>query len=168
MKKNLVLIGMMGSGKSTISKVLSKQCAMKLIDTDNLIENHSNMKIKDIFREKGELFFRDLEEKIILKTMQSSGSIIALGGGSFLNTKIRKEIKKNGISFWLNWNENTLLNRIKRSKKRPKIDKLNEKEIVAMISVRSKTYAKADYKINCEEMNKFQIAKKIIKIYEKK
>ena len=92
MKKNLVLIGMMGSGKSTISKVLSKQCAMKLIDTDNLIENHSNMKIKDIFREKGELFFRDLEEKIILKTMQSSGSIIALGGGSFLNTKIRKVV----------------------------------------------------------------------------
>ena len=56
MKKNLVLIGMMGSGKSTISKVLSKQCAMKLIDTDNLIENHSNMKIKDIFREKGSFF----------------------------------------------------------------------------------------------------------------
>ena len=57
---------MMGSGKSTISKVLSKQCAMKLIDTDNLIENHSNMKIKDIFMKRG-AFFRDLEEKNNIK-----------------------------------------------------------------------------------------------------
>ena len=168
MKKNLVLIGMMGSGKSTIGKEISKKSTLKFKDTDKLIEIHEKMKIRDIFDQKGEKFFRSIEEKIVLQTMKFSDQVIALGGGSFLNKKIRSETFKNSISFWLYLKNDVIINRIMYSKKRPKLDFLSSKDIIKLINLRSKTYAKADCKINCDNLNKFQIAKKILNIYENK
>ena len=115
----LAVIGMMGSGKSTIGSLISKKLNVKFYDTDKFIEDEANMKINEIFRVKGEAFFRDLEEKIILKILQTSNSIISLGGGSFINQKIRVEVLTNNLSIWLNWKNSTLINRIKNSKKRP-------------------------------------------------
>ena len=168
MKKNLVLIGMMGSGKSTIGKEISKKSSLKFKDTDQLIESHEKMKIREIFDQKGENFFRSLEEKIVLKNLKISGQVVALGGGSFINKKIRSEVLKNSVSFWLNWKNDVILKRIKSSKKRPKLDFLNDKDILKLINLRAKIYFKADCKINCDNLNKFQIAKKILKIYETK
>ena len=168
MKKNLVLIGMMGSGKSTIGKEISKKSSLKFKDTDQLIESHEKMKIREIFDQKGEDFFRSLEEKIVLKNLKISGQVVALGGGSFINKKIRSEVLNNSVSFWLNWKNDVILKRIKSSKKRPKLDFLNDKDILKLINLRAKIYFKADCKINCDNLNKFQIAKKILKIYETK
>ncbi len=168
MKKNLVLIGMMGSGKSTIGKEISKKSSLKFKDTDQLIESHEKMKIREIFDQKGEDFFRSLEEKIVLKNLKISGQVVALGGGSFINKNIRSEVLKNSVSFWLNWKNDVILKRIKSSKKRPKLDFLNDKDILKLINLRAKIYFKADCKINCDNINKFQIAKKILKIYETK
>ena len=168
MNKNLVLIGMMGSGKSTIGKEISKKSSLKFKDTDQLIESHEKMKIREIFDQKGEDFFRSLEEKIVLKNLKISGQVVALGGGSFINKKIRSEVLKNSVSFWLNWKNDVILKRIKSSKKRPKLDFLNDKDILKLINLRAKIYFKADCKINCDNLNKFQIAKKILKIYETK
>ncbi len=168
MKKNLVLIGMMGSGKTTIGKEISKKSSLKFKDTDLLIENHEKMKIRDIFEQKGEAFFRSIEEKVVLKTLKSSNQVIALGGGSFLNKKIRSDVFNNSISFWLNWKNEIILNRISNSKKRPKLDNLVKKDILKLINSRVKIYLKADFKINCDNLNKFQIVKKILKIYESK
>ena len=124
------------------------------------------MKIRDIFDEKGEFFFRSIEEKIVLKTLKVTDQVIALGGGSFLNKKIRLEVLKNNISFWLNWKNDVILQRITKSKKRPKLDFLNNKDILKLINLRAKTYLKADFKVNCDNLNKFQIVRKILKIYE--
>ena len=168
MNKNLVLIGMMGSGKTTIGKEISKKSSLKFKDTDLLIENHEKMKIRDIFEQKGEAFFRSIEEKVVLKTLKSSNQVIALGGGSFLNKKIRSDVFNNSISFWLNWKNEIILNRISNSKKRPKLKNLNSKDILKLINSRVKIYLKADFKINCDNLNKFQIVKKILKIYESK
>ena len=110
MKKNLVLIGMMGSGKSTVGKEISKKSALKFKDIDKLIETHEKMKIRDIFDKKGEKFFRSIEEKIVLQTIKLPSQVIALGGGSFINVKIRSEIFKSSISFWLNWKNDIILN----------------------------------------------------------
>ena len=98
------------------------------------------IKIRDIFDQKGEFFFRSIEEKIVLKTLKLTGQVIAIGGGSFLNKKIRLEILKNNISFWLNWKNDIILQRITKSKKRPKLDFLSDKDILRLISSRSKTY----------------------------
>ena len=119
-KKNLVLIGMMSSGKSTIGGLLAKKLNFKFFDIDKIIEKETKLKINDIFQKKGENFFRKIEEKIVLNSLNFQNNIIAIGGGAFLNYRIREKIKNNCISLWLKCSEKTLIPRIKNSKKRPK------------------------------------------------
>ena len=100
--KNIVFLGMMGSGKTSIGTLFSKKLNLDFFDVDNYIEKDQGMKISLIFKEKGEKFFRELEEKITLNILKKRGVVIALGGGAFMNSKIRKEILINHLSFWLN------------------------------------------------------------------
>ena len=165
-KKNLVLVGMMGSGKSTVGSLISKKLNLKFIDIDNVLENEAKMKISEIFEKKGENFFRNFEEKITLKVLRLDNNIISLGGGSFINEKIRKEILVNNFSFWLNFDAKTLLKRIKKNKKRPVVFGLNDSEILELIEKRRKLYSKAQFKINCHKLKKTEIVNKILKIYE--
>ena len=165
-KNNLVLIGMMGSGKSTIGSLISKKLNIKFIDIDNVLENDSKMKITEIFEKKGENYFRNLEEKITLKSLNSMNNVISLGGGAFINEKIRKEVLKKNFSFWLNCDAQTLLSRIRKSKKRPIAFNLSDDELTSLIVKRSKTYSKAQFKINCNKLTKTEIVNKILNIYE--
>ena len=166
MKKNLVLIGMMGSGKSTIGRILSKKIKLNFFDIDKLIEQKTDLSISEIFKRKGEDFFREIEEKTTLKYLKSSNNIIALGGGAFLNNNIRAALKTNSISIWLNWSSKLLIPRISKNKTRPKASELSKNELVELINERSKIYSMADYEINCDKLNKNEIVKKILKIYE--
>ena len=166
LKKNLVLLGMMGSGKSTIGNLISKNLDINFVDIDSVIEKLTKMTISDIFLKKGEKYFRDLEEKITMKSLNTTNTVISLGGGVFMNEIIRTEVIKNHFSFWLNLDTPTLLYRIKKSKKRPIVLKLNDREIVKLIEFRAKTYSKAKFKINCYKLTKTEIVKKIIKLYE--
>ena len=165
-KKNLVFLGMMGSGKSSIGYLVSKKLNLGFMDIDSLIEEETEMSILDIFEEKGESYFRSLEEKITLKTLKNSNHVVSLGGGSFMNNKIRKEILTNHFSFWLSWDESVLIKRVKDSKKRPLAFKSTNDEIKQLIKKRSKIYSKAQFKINCNKLTKTEIVKKIIKFYE--
>ena len=164
--KNIVFLGMMGSGKSSIGSLVSKKLNLPFADIDNLIVENTGMSILEIFEKKGENYFRNLEEKITLKCLKKNKNVISLGGGGFINIKIRKEILTNHISFWLNWDESILLKRIKGSKKRPLVSKSTEQEIRTIIRNRSKIYTNAQYKINCNKLTKTEIVKKILKIYE--
>ena len=167
LKKNLVLLGMMGSGKSTIGYLLSKNLNLEFCDIDSIIEKQDGRKIAEIFNTEGEDFFRKLEEKVSIKILKLKNKVISLGGGAFLNENIRKEVLSNNVSFWLNWKDNTLINRIKRNNKRPIINNSNENEIKKLISKRLKIYSMADFKINCEKFTKNEITRKILDIYEK-
>jgi len=167
LNKNIVLLGMMGSGKSTVGYLLSKKLNLKFKDIDKIIEKKTNNKISEIFSSKGEDYFRKIEEKITLKILNLEGNIIALGGGAFLNKNIRKEILSKDLSFWLCWNNSTIIKRISNNKKRPLAFKASNMEINELILFRSKIYSEANYKINCEKLSKNMIIKKIIKIYEK-
>ena len=164
--KNLVFLGMMGSGKSSIGNLLSKKLDLPFIDIDDMIEENAGMNISEIFKRKGENYFRDLEEKITLKYLKKIKNVVSLGGGGFINTKIRKEILANHFSFWLNWDESILIRRIKGSKKRPLVSKSTDQEIRTIIKNRSKIYSNAQFKINCNKLTKIEIVEKIIKIYE--
>ena len=165
-KKNLILIGMMGSGKSTIGSLISRKLNVKFIDIDSVLENITKMKIVEIFEKKGEKFFRNLEEEITLKLLNSTNNVISLGGGGFLNEKIRKEVLKNNFSFWLNCDAQTLLKRIKKNQKRPIAFNLSDGELKKLITERTKIYSKAQFKINCHKLKKTEIVKKILKIHE--
>ena len=166
LKKNLVFLGMMGSGKSSIGDLVSKKLDIPFIDVDSLIVENTGMNIPEIFEKKGEDFFRNLEEKITMKYLKRIKNVISLGGGGFINNKIRKEILAKHFSFWLNWDESILIRRIKNSKKRPLAFKSTDQEIRIMIKNRSKIYSNAQFKINCNNLTKTEIVKKIIKIYE--
>ena len=164
--KNLVFLGMMGSGKSSIGNLVSKKLDLPFIDIDSLIIENTGMSVLEIFEKKGEDYFRNLEEKITLKYLKRIKNVISLGGGGFINNKIRKEILAKHFSFWLNWDESILIRRIKNSKKRPLAFKSTDQEIRIMIKNRSKIYSNAQFKINCNNLTKTEIVKKIIKIYE--
>ena len=167
LNKNIVLIGMMGSGKSTIGYLLSKSTNLKHVDIDKLIEKETGLKIYDIFEKKGEEYFRNLEEKITLKLLKNKKNIISLGGGGFINKNIRKEVLNNNISFWLNWKSSTIVKRILKSKKRPLTKNATENDLKKLINDRLKIYSEANFKINCENLKKSMITKQIIEIYEK-
>ena len=167
MKKNLVLLGMMAVGKSTLGKIVAKKLRLQFIDTDKNIENHNLMKIKDIFEQKGEDFFRKEEEKEVLKSLKKQNCVIALGGGAFVNSKIRDSILKNAISVWLDIDIKTLEKRVKLNKKRPLLKNNNNYEMIKKIyQERKKIYKLANHKIKCDQMDKSDLAKKIILLYE--
>ena len=168
MKKNLVLLGMMGVGKTTLGKIVSKKINLKFIDTDSNIEKKHEMKISEIFKEKGEKFFRLEEEKEVLESLKEINSVIALGGGAFLNKTVRENILKNAISIWLDINLKDLNKRMKWGTKRPLLNIENkQKKINELYDKRKNIYKLANHKIDCDNLDKKNIVKKIITFYEK-
>ena len=167
MKKNLVLLGMMAVGKTTIGKIVAKKQDLRFVDTDKNVEDKCSMKIAEIFKKRGEKFFRMEEEKVVLNSLEKEEHVIALGGGSFLNRNIREKILKNAISFWLDLNIKTLGSRVIWSNKRPLLEKENYKKIMLdLYNKRKGIYKLAHHKIICDKMSKGAIVKKIIKLYE--
>ncbi len=165
--KNLVLIGMMGSGKSTIGYLLAKKLKFLFIDIDKNIEKNEETTISNIFKEKGEKYFRDIEEKITLDVLKKkSNCVISLGGGAFINKNIQELVLKKNISFWLKWKNSTIIKRLKNANKRPLLKEMNHKQIVNLNTERSKLYSKANYILECDNLNKNEIIKKIIQNYE--
>lgn len=149
-KKNICIMGLMGSGKSIIGKDLSKNLNLKFYDTDKEIELMTNKKISAIFKEKGESYFRDIEEKVCIEILSINNCVVSLGGGSIISKKIRKMIKNNSYSIYLQVKLNNLQNRLKFSRKRPLLNKnLNNSEILKnILKDRQKYYEKADLIIN--------------------
>jgi len=151
-KINISLCGMMGSGKSAIGKKLANKLAYNFIDVDKMIEIKSQKTIKKIFEENGEVYFRDLEEKITLNILQNKATVVSLGGGAIINKKIRNSIKKNSYNIYLDVNVDILTKRLQYSKTRPLIYKKNlKKELSNLISIREKFYRKADLIIKNEK-----------------
>ena len=167
MGKNLILTGMMGVGKSTIGRNLAKKLGVNFIDIDKIIEEREDLSINEIFNKKGESYFRKIESKITLKELRKKNSVIALGGGSFLNKFIRKSIKTNSVSFWLDLNIDNLVMRLRNSKKRPLLLQKNLRETINRIYLtRRKIYSEADHRIRCDKKKLEQIINKILRIYE--
>ena len=165
-KENLVFLGMMGSGKSSIGLQIAKKLKLTFVDIDKEIEKELGISIKKIFETKGENFFRKFEEKITLKKLKLDSVVISLGGGAFINKSIRKEVLKSSVSFWLNWNTTILLKRIKYSNKRPLAFNATDNQFVDLIKKRNNVYSKALYEIKCDNLSKKQVIDKVLKIYE--
>ena len=168
MINNLVLLGMMSVGKTTLGKIVAKKLNLEFIDIDSSIEKENSMKIKKIFEKKGEAFFRKEEEEQTLKYLREKDYIIALGGGAFINNALRKEILKNNISVWLDVNVKTLNRRISFNQKRPLLDTQNyQKRLKKIYDERKPIYKLANHRIECNNLSKNDIAEKIIILYEK-
>ena len=168
MKKNLVLLGMMAVGKTTLGKIVALNKGLEFIDTDLNIEKNNSMTINEIFSKKGEGFFRDEERKEVLKSLEKNNCIIALGGGAFIDEGVRAAILKDSLSIWLDVDVKTLNKRIIWNQKRPLLRKNNnKKKLIEIYEERKKIYELADHKIKCDNLSKDDIVKKIITLYEK-
>ena len=167
MNKSLVLTGMMGVGKSTIGRLIAKRLKIKFIDVDKIIEKKEKKTIKRIFEDNGEKYFRKLEEKTTLKILKNNRSVIALGGGAFINKEIRQKVLSSCLSVWLKVDLDKLIKRYNKNDRRPLLDKkkLNT-DVKRIYHSRKKIYSLANFKINCDNIDKTKIVQKILDFYE--
>jgi shikimate kinase len=143
--RSLVLIGMMGAGKTTIGRRLARKLDLPFIDADAEIESAAGMRVPDIFEVFGEKAFRDGERKVIERLLKSGPQVVATGGGAFLNDGTRALIEKNCLSIWLNVELDILLERVKRKKSRPLLLNADpEGTMRRLLKERAEIYAQAD------------------------
>ena len=161
-KKNICIMGLMGSGKSIIGKDLSKYLKLNFYDTDREIEIITKKSISKIFKEDGESYFRDIEEKICIKLLANKNCVISLGGGSIINKRIRNSVRENSYSIYLQVKLENLLDRLRSSNKRPLLNnKMDKREILEnLYDNRRKFYEKADFTVN-NDKDKFQVLDQI-------
>ena len=125
---NIILIGLMGAGKSTIGKTLATTLNYRFIDVDEEIVKHENMSINDIFLQKSENYFREIETQVIKEICKNNKTVISLGGGGFEKEINREILLNNGKVFYLYTDVNTLYERIKSDSSRPLLKCKNPKE----------------------------------------
>lgn len=163
--QNIFLIGLMGSGKTTIGKTLAKKIDKQFIDTDQFIEQKSGVEVSIIFEYEGESGFRDRETKLLSSLTQKGNQIISTGGGIILTKENRDLIAKNGIVFYLKTHPKVLSQRLKNDKTRPLLKNMNiEEKLNSLYQERSILYeSTADYIIDTKEKKILQILNEIEK-----
>ena len=143
--RNIVFVGMMGSGKSAIGKRLAANLEVPFVDADSAIEEAAGMSIADIFDSFGEEHFRDGERKVIARLMGEGSMVLSTGGGAFMNDETRTLIKEEAISVWLKADFETLMERVMRKDNRPLLKNGDPEETMRRLLVeREPFYAKAD------------------------
>ena len=148
-KKPIVLVGLMGAGKSTIGRRLAGVLDLPFVDADHEITEAAGCTIADIFETYGEAIFRDLEQRVLLRLVGGPPCILATGGGAFINPEIRKAIKEKAISIWLKADLDVLLERVSRRDTRPLLKTGDKGAILArLMEERYPIYAGADITVD--------------------
>ena len=158
---NIYLVGFMGSGKSTVGKILAERLGMQFIDLDEEIEKQEGMKIKDIFKEKGEKYFRELERKKLEEIIQKDGLVVSTGGGLGANFENMEKMKKTGKVTWLDVSLDTVFKRCGKDENRPLLNMPYEK-LEKLFNERKDVYKLSDIHINVENKTPQQIVEEII------
>ncbi len=144
----IVLVGLMGVGKTTVGRRLAKKLGLGFVDSDHEIEQAADMTVGEIFEKYGEDDFRSGERRVIARLLDDTPQVVATGGGAFINDETRKLIKREGISIWLDADVNILVERTSRRDTRPLLKNGDPKEILARLSTeRTPYYAQADLKV---------------------
>jgi len=149
--KPLVLVGMMGAGKTAIGRRLAERLDCPFLDADDEIETAAGCSISDIFAMHGEAAFRDGERRVIKRLLDRSTAVLATGGGAFMDVDIRQAVLDKGISIWLKADIETLWQRVKRRDHRPLLETENPRETLErLIQDRYPTYAEADITVDSD------------------
>lgn len=164
---NIVLVGFMGTGKTSVGLELAGMLNMYFIDTDDIIEQDSNMIIADIFTNMGEEHFRNLESKAVEKACKLSQHIISTGGGAVIRDQNIQNLKSTGMLFHLDATPEVIFQRTKHETQRPllKVDDPMGK-IREMLKNRDPFYAKADHRIDTSQLTVKEVAEKIVEFYK--
>jgi shikimate kinase len=163
--RNIVLVGFMGTGKTVVAGILAEKLGREFIEIDTLIEKEEGMSVKDIFEKKGELYFRDIEKKIIKRAGEKQGVVISAGGGAIIDRENLGNLKKNSVIICLKASPEVILKRTKGNACRPLLNVPDPKsEIVKLLTKREQYYNKADHLIDTDRMNPEEVATAISKI----
>lgn len=161
--KTICLTGMMGSGKSTTGKLLSQKLNTEFFDIDSLIEENEGMKISEIFKQKGENYFREIEKTVISSVLRNENQIISLGGGAFENKYIRELLLENSIVIYLKTLPETIFERIKNDTSRPLLcDNMSVIKIEEILKNREQNYKSATITINTDNKSPNEIVEEVI------
>ncbi len=145
LRKTLVLVGLMGAGKSSIGRRLATRIGAEFVDADEEIAQAAGCSIEDIFALHGETAFRDGERRVIARLLRRPPHVLATGGGAFINDQTRAAIKQRAYSIWLRADLDILLRRVQRRDDRPLLKEGEPKEILErLIAERYSVYAEAD------------------------
>jgi shikimate kinase len=148
LKKSVVLVGMMGAGKTAVGRSIATRLGAKFVDLDDEIIKAANMKITEIFETYGEVFFRDKESKVLQRLLDREPIVLAAGGGTFISEENRRIILSKAHSIWLNSNCAILWERIKNNKNRPLLNQYDRFEkFKNLYDDRVRFYAEADISI---------------------
>jgi shikimate kinase len=148
----IVLVGLMGAGKTTVGRRLAARLRLPFYDADEEIENAANMRISDFFEAYGEEAFRDGERKVIERLLSGSPHILATGGGAFMNQQTRELVKEKATSIWLRADLDLLVKRTSLRNTRPLLQNGNPRQILdRLLRERAPTYALADISVDSLE-----------------
>ena len=161
--KTIVLVGLMGAGKSSIGRRLAQRLGLPFVDADKEIEAAAGCTIEDIFERLGEAAFRDGERRVILRLLDDPVHVLSTGGGAFMDPKIRARIREVGISVWLYADLELLLKRVARRNNRPLLKNGNPREILSrLIDERYPVYAEADIRVDSADGPPEQTVQKVL------
>ena len=164
---NIVLVGFMGTGKSTVGRVIAQKLGFHFIDTDDVIEQTSKAKIFDIFAEHGEVYFRDLESQAVESVALMKNQVVATGGGVVLRSSNIDLLRTGGPIFCLNATPKAIWDRVRSSRSRPLLRGPNPlKKIETLLDKRAPYYALADHQIETTGVSIDRVANEIISYIE--
>ena len=162
--RSIILVGMMGVGKSSIGRRLAEQLQMPFVDADDEIESAADMKIAEIFERFGEEYFRDGERRVIARLIEGEAKVIATGGGAFINDETRALIKEQSLSIWLDADIDILVQRVSRRNHRPLLHGKDPRKVLHELGeVRNPVYAQADLHIRSDSSPHFRTVDLILK-----
>ncbi|WP_238366564.1 shikimate kinase [Mesobacterium pallidum] len=165
LRKTVVLVGMMGAGKTAIGKALALRLGVPFLDSDAEIEAAANMSIAEIFSRDGEPFFRKKESQVIGRLLDAGPSILSTGGGAYLADINRNMISEKGVAVWLNADLDTLWNRVRHKDTRPLLRTSDPKgTLAALCELREPIYALAD--LSVESLPRYSIEETCAKVIE--
>ena len=167
--RNIVLVGFMGTGKTTIATAIANKLKMRYVSTDNLIEKKEKRTINEIFTKSGEDYFRNVESEIVRELSDKEGLVIDAGGGVVIREENIANLKTNGIIICLTAAENIIMERTKKYKHRPLLNVEDPKrKIRDLLKKRASFYAKADHTLDTGELTSRQVVEKIVEIVNTK
>ena len=151
--RTVVMVGMMGAGKSSVGRRLAARLGLPFVDADTEIEQAANATISEIFERHGEAYFRDGERRVIRRLLDGQPKVLATGGGAFMLSETRDAIRENGVSIWLKADRDLILSRVRRRSNRPLL-KTGDPETVIdrLIAERQPVYAEADIHIQSRDV----------------
>lgn len=162
-RRPLVLVGLMGAGKSCVGRTLAKRLDLPFRDSDEEVERAAGCTVKDIFEKYGEPAFRDCEKRVIQRMLSEGPAIIATGGGAFMDPDTRAAIHELGVSVWLRADPETLYHRTRKSKTRPLLQNENPLETLKKLAdIRYPVYGEADVIIDSGDEGAERTADKIL------